>query len=70
MIPMEREANIQDEVLERFKTNGTTITVYLTRGNRLTGKIMEHDRYTIMLNVEGQPHLIYKHAISTVVEAK
>ena len=70
MIPMERETNIQDEVLDRFKTNGTTITVYLTRGNRLTGRIMEHDRYTIMLNVDGQPHLIYKHAISTVVEAK
>ncbi len=70
MIPMEREVNIQDEVLDGYKAKGAQITVYLTRGNRLTGKVIEHDRYTIMLDVDGQPHLIYKHAISTVVEAK
>jgi host factor-I protein len=70
MIPMERETNIQDEMLDNFKAKETQITIYLTRGNRLTGKILEHDRYTIMLDVEGQPHLIYKHAISTIVESK
>ncbi len=70
MYPMERETAIQDEMLDTFKERETTVTLYLTRGNRLTGKILNHDRYTILLDVEGQPHLIYKHAVSTIVEGK
>ena len=70
MYPMERETAIQDEMLDAFKERETTVTLYLTRGNRLTGKILNHDRYTILLDVEGQPHLIYKHAVSTIVEGK
>ncbi|GAB6065659.1 RNA chaperone Hfq [Aquifex pyrophilus] len=69
MFPMEeRETNIQDEMLNRFKEKGSTITVFLTRGNRIVGKVLNHDRYTILLEVEGHPYLIYKHAISTIVE--
>ena len=70
MYPMEKETNIQDELLESFKVKGSTVTVYLTRGNRITGKILDHDKYTILLDVEGQPNLIYKHAVSTIVEGK
>ncbi len=69
MHPMgERQVNLQDEMLERFKEKGSTITVFLTRGNRIVGKVLEHDKYTILLEVDGQPQLIYKHAISTIVE--
>jgi len=69
MYPMEqREVNIQDELLNKFKQQGTTVTVFLTRGNRIVGKVLDHDRYTILLEVDGQPHLIYKHAVSTIVE--
>jgi len=69
MFPMEeRSANLQDELLNRYKEKGATITVFLTRGNRIVGKLLDHDRYTILLDVDGQPHLIYKHAVSTIVE--
>jgi len=69
MFPMEeRQTSVQDELLNRYKEKGTTITVFLTRGNRIVGKILDHDRYTILLDVEGQHQLIYKHAISTIVE--
>ncbi|WP_461832263.1 RNA chaperone Hfq [Aquifex sp.] len=64
----EREVNIQDEMLNKFKEKGSTITVFLTRGNRIVGKVLNHDRYTILLEVDGHPYLIYKHAISTIVE--
>ena len=70
MYPMEKETNIQDEVLENLKSKEATVTVYLTRGNRITGRILNHDRYTILLDVDGQPNLIYKHAVSTIVEGK
>ncbi|WP_461829714.1 RNA chaperone Hfq [Aquifex sp.] len=69
MFPMEeRQVNLQDELLNRYKEKGSTITVFLTRGNRIVGKLLDHDRYTILLEVDGQPQLIYKHAISTIVE--
>ncbi|MEZ0361593.1 MAG: RNA chaperone Hfq [Hydrogenobacter sp.] len=68
MYPIEKNNNIQDELIEEFKRKGATITVFLTRGNRITGKVLEHDKYTILLEVEGQPNLIYKHAISTIVQ--
>ncbi len=70
MLPMEKETNVQDELLNNLKAKESTVTVYLTRGNRITGKILDHDKYTVLLDVEGQPHLIYKHAISTIVEGK
>ncbi|MDQ7038392.1 MAG: RNA chaperone Hfq [Aquificota bacterium] len=67
---MEKETNVQDELLNNLKAKESTVTIYLTRGNRITGKILDHDKYTLLLDVEGQPHLIYKHAISTIVEGK
>jgi len=70
MYPMEKETSVQDELLDSFKAKGSVVTVYLTRGNRITGKILNHDRYTILVDVEGQPNLIYKHAVSTIVEGK
>ena len=69
MFPMEeRQVNLQDEILNRYKEKGSTITIFLTRGNRIVGKLLDHDKYTILLEVDGQPQLIYKHAISTIVE--
>ncbi len=70
MYPMEKEVSIQDELLNNLKAKESTVTVYLIRGNRITGKILSHDKYTILLDVEGQPNLIYKHAVSTIVEGK
>ena len=70
MYPMEKEASVQDELLNNLKAKESIVTVYLIRGNRITGKILSHDKYTILLDVEGQPNLIYKHAVSTIVEGK
>lgn len=65
---MEKNTNIQDEYIEELKRKGATVTVFLTRGTRIVGKVLDHDRYTILLDVEGEPNLIYKHAISTIVQ--
>ncbi len=67
MIPFEKNGNVQDEFIEELKKKNATVTVFLTRGNRITGKILSHDRYTVLLEVEGEANLIYKHAISTIV---
>jgi len=31
--------SIQDELLEEFKEEGKEVTIYLTRGTRITGKM-------------------------------
>ncbi|WP_457641710.1 RNA chaperone Hfq [Persephonella sp.] len=59
--------NIQDELLEELKEEGREVTVYLIRGTRITGKIVGADQFTILLDVNGEKQLIYKHAISTIV---
>ncbi|HIE58549.1 MAG TPA: RNA chaperone Hfq [Persephonella sp.] len=59
--------NIQDELLNELKEEGKEITVYLTRGTRITGKVVGADQFTILLDVNGEKQLIYKHAISTIV---
>ncbi len=68
MMFMEKNTNVQDEYIEELKRKSATITVFLTRGNRITGKVLDHDKYTLLLEVEGEPNLIYKHAISTIVQ--
>lgn len=67
MLGMNKNANLQDEFIEDCRRKNATVTIFLTRGNRITGKILDHDKYTVLVEVEGEPNLIYKHAISTIV---
>ncbi len=59
---------IQDEYLGKVKANNKNVTIYLTSGLPIRGKIKEFDSYTIFVESEKRKILIYKHAISTVVE--
>ncbi|MBK3333030.1 RNA chaperone Hfq [Persephonella atlantica] len=59
--------NIQDELLEELKEEGREVVIYLTRGTRITGKILASDQFTILIEVNGEKQLVYKHAISTIV---
>ncbi len=43
------------------------ITIYLLSGVKLTGRIRSFDKYSVVLEANGQEQLIFKHAISTVV---
>lgn len=46
-----------------------TVTVITVNGYQLKGRIVGHDQYTILLEVDGKRQLIYKSAVSTVKEA-
>lgn len=65
---MIEKRNIQDEYLEKFKTEGKELTVFLTNGFQLRGTIVDFDQYVIDILSQGCHHLIYKHAISTFLE--
>ncbi len=67
---MEKSSNggqsIQDEFLFSLRKERQTITVYLMNGYKLSGKIKGFDRFTVILDSNGQDIMIFKHAISTV----
>src|SRR5690242_16136614 len=59
--------NIQDSFLNTARKERTNITIYLLSGVKLTGRIRSFDKYSVVLETNGQEQLIFKHAISTVV---
>ena len=65
---MEKQTqNIQDGFLNSARKEKLLVTVYLTSGVKLTGRIRSFDKYSVVLESNGQEQLIFKHAISTVV---
>jgi host factor-I protein len=59
--------NIQDSFLNTARKERNSITIYLLSGVKLTGRIRSFDKYSVVLEANGQEQLIFKHAISTVV---
>ena len=62
--------NIQDSFLNSARKEKTPITIYLLSGVKLTGRIRSFDKYSVVLDANGQEQLIFKHAISTVVTSR
>ena len=59
--------NIQDSFLNTARKERVSITIYLLSGVKLTGRVRSFDKYSVVLEANGQEQLIFKHAISTVV---
>ena len=59
--------NIQDSSLNTARKERASITIYLLSGVKLTGRIRSFDKYSVVLEANGQEQLIFKHAISTIV---
>src|SRR5438445_12472552 len=62
--------NIQDSFLNTARKERMSITIYLLSGVKLTGRIRSFDKYSVVLDANGQEQLIFKHAISTLVMPK
>lgn len=65
-----QEVLIQDQILQEAMETKRPVTVFLTRGNRLSGTVKAFDRFCILLEVNGEEQLIFKHAVSTIVPTK
>jgi host factor-I protein len=59
--------NIQDSFLNTARKERLSVTIYLLSGVKLTGRIRSFDKYSVVLEANGQEQLIFKHAISTIV---
>jgi host factor-I protein len=62
--------NIQDVFLNNVRRDKNLVTIYLTSGVKLTGRIKSFDKYSVILEANDQDQLIFKHAISTVAAGK
>ncbi len=62
--------NIQDAFLNFARREKTTVTIYLLNGAKLLGRIKSFDKFSLLLESGSQEQLIFKHAISTISQAK
>lgn len=56
---------LQDNFLNQLRKEKTPVTVFLTNGFQLRGRVTSFDNFTVLLDVEGKQQLVFKHAIST-----
>jgi host factor-I protein len=59
--------NIQDGFLNTARKEKLLVTVYLSSGVKLVGRIRSFDKYSLILESNNQEQLVFKHAIATVV---
>ncbi|MBN1500426.1 MAG: RNA chaperone Hfq [Spirochaetes bacterium] len=67
---MTAKANLQDLYLNAARKEKMDVTLYLTNGVPLQGKVLSFDSFTILLETDKKHNLIYKHAVSTIVPAR
>jgi host factor-I protein len=62
--------NIQDGFLNLARREKHTVTIYLVNGAKLLGRIKSFDKFSLILESGAQEQLIFKHAISTISQAR
>ena len=63
---MKNNMPLQDAYLQAMKRENAPVTIYLRNGYQLRGYVRGFDNFTIILEYDNKPHLVYKHAVSTV----
>lgn len=59
--------NMQDAFLNHLRKTRQPVTVFLTNGVKLQGKLTWFDNFCLTLTRDGITQLVYKHGISTVM---
>ena len=62
--------NIQDGFLNLARREKITVTIYLVNGAKLLGRIKSFDKFSLLMETGAQEQLIFKHAISTISQAR
>lgn len=63
---MKNKVNIQDTILNHVRKQSIGVKIYLMNGVQLKGHVIGFDDFTILLEVENDLKVIYKHAVSTI----
>lgn len=62
--------NLQEVFLNQARKDKIIVTVFLTNGFQFKGIVKGFDNFTVVLECDRKQHLVYKHAISTVIPSK
>lgn len=62
----DKTTSLQDEFFNRARREAQPVTIFLTNGKKLIGRIRAFDKFTVLVEVSRQEQMIFKHAISTV----
>ena len=63
------QINLQDAFLNHVRKEKIQVAINLAGGGKIEGLVKGFDNFVILVKHEGQ-HLIYKHAINTIVPEK
>ena len=64
---MEAESrNLQNDFFNAARKDKSNVTVFLSNGKKLVGRIKSFDKFTVLLESHYGQQIIFKHAISTV----
>ena len=64
---MEAESrNLQNDFFNAARKDKANVTVFLSNGKKLVGRIKSFDKFTVLLESHYGQQIIFKHAISTV----
>ncbi|TKH78853.1 RNA chaperone Hfq [Bacillus cereus] len=58
---------IQEDMFEKLKEKKGDITLFLKSGVPIRGQILATDKFTVLMMAHGKQQLIYKQAISTII---
>lgn len=58
--------NLQDRILTQLQEERQVVTVIITNGFQMKGRITGFDQSIVVVEIRNEQHFIYKHAISTV----
>jgi len=61
--------NIQDGFLFQNLKEAKELTIELTTGRTLIGKLKRFDRFAVVIESQGKETLVYKHAIAQIASA-
>ena len=67
---MNKPANLQDIVLNTLRKERSDVTVFLTNGFQIKGKIKGYDNFVLIVDSDGKQQMVYKHAVSTIVPVR
>jgi len=64
---MDAEAkNLQNDFFNTARKDRSNVTIFLSNGKKLVGRIRSFDKFTLLLESHYGQQIIFKHAISTV----
>jgi host factor-I protein len=67
---MEGEStNVQNDFFNAARKAKKIVTVYLSNGKKLSGRIKSFDKFTLLLDGPQGDMVVFKHAISTIGSA-